>query len=191
MGRSLIPEVLKRGHSVRALVRPGAEAKLPDGCACLIGDPLDGASFAHQIHSADTFIQLVGVSHPTPAKAREFRSVDLQSARESIAAAVQAGVEHFIYVSVAQPAPIMKAYIEARVEGEALIRRSGLKRATILRPWYVLGKGRQVASPASSPLLDSRTTAFQKRDCAKARAVDRRGDERRAPFRYRKPSGRN
>ena len=143
MGRSLIPELLKRGHSVRALARPGSEAKLPEGCVCLTGDPLDGRSFVRQIRPADTFLQLVGTPHPTPAKAREFRAVDLKSARESIAAAEEAGIEHFIYVSVAQPAPIMKAYIEARAEGEALIRSSGLKRATILRPWYVLGKGRQ------------------------------------------------
>lgn len=143
MGRNLIPEVLKRGHSVRALVRRGSEAKLPEGCTVLVGDPLDAKSFANEIPPADTFVQLVGVSHPTPAKAREFRTVDLQSARESINAAVEAGVEHFIYVSVAQPAPIMKAYIEARAEGEALIRASGIKRATILRPWYVLGQGRQ------------------------------------------------
>ena len=43
MGRSLIPEMLGRGHSVRALARRGAEAKLPEGCTCLVGDPLDGA----------------------------------------------------------------------------------------------------------------------------------------------------
>jgi uncharacterized protein YbjT (DUF2867 family) len=143
MGRSLIPEVLKRGHSVRALARRGSEAKLPAGCTVITGDPLDGASFAREIRPADTFVQLVGVSHPSPAKASQFCTVDLQSARESIAAAAEAGVEHFIYVSVAHPAPIMKAYIEARAEGEALIRSSGLKSATILRPWYVLGRGRQ------------------------------------------------
>jgi uncharacterized protein YbjT (DUF2867 family) len=34
----------------------------------------------------------------------------------------------------------MKAYIEVRVQGEALVRESGLF-ATILRPWYVLGPG--------------------------------------------------
>lgn len=143
MGQSLIPEILKRAHSVRALARRGSEAKLPEGCAVIIGDPLDGATFIREIRPADTFVQLVGVSHPSPAKAKEFRTVDLKSARESIKAAVEAGVEHFIYVSVAQPAPIMKAYIEARAEGETLIRESGLKRATILRPWYVLGRGRQ------------------------------------------------
>lgn len=143
MGQNLIPELLKRGHKVRALVRPGSEAKLPAGCTQITGDPLDKSSFVNQVSPADTFIQLVGVAHPTPAKAKEFRSIDLKSALEGIKAAVEAEVEHFIYVSVAQPAPIMQAYIEARAEGEAAIRASGLKRATILRPWYVLGPGRQ------------------------------------------------
>lgn len=143
MGRALIPELLKRGHRVRALVRRGSEAKLPAGCEMFVGDPLDRATFLEQIRPADTFVQLVGVAHPTPAKAKEFREVDLKSAREAITAASETGVEHFLYVSVAQPAPIMKAYIEARAEGEALLRSSGLRRATILRPWYVLGPGRQ------------------------------------------------
>ncbi len=142
MGRSLIPELLRRGHEVRALVRPGSETKLPAGCTPMTGDPFDGSSFAHEIGPADTFVQLVGVAHPTPAKAKEFRSVDLKSASESIGAAAGAGVKHFVYVSVAQPAPIMKAYLEARAEAESLLRASGLN-ATILRPWYVLGPGRQ------------------------------------------------
>jgi uncharacterized protein YbjT (DUF2867 family) len=143
MGRALIPELLKRGHTVRALVRRGSESKLPAGCTVIPGDPLDRATFINQIRPADTFVQLVGVAHPSPAKAKEFRSVDLQSAREAIAASSETGVEHFVYVSVAQPAPIMKAYIEARAEGEALLGSSGLQRASILRPWYVLGPGRQ------------------------------------------------
>src|SRR5262249_32659776 len=45
-----------------------------------------------------------------------------------------------VYVSVAQPAPMMQAYIDARVAGEAAIAKAGLT-ATILRPWYVLGPG--------------------------------------------------
>ncbi|HEX8845582.1 MAG TPA: SDR family oxidoreductase [Pyrinomonadaceae bacterium] len=143
VGRNLIPELAQRGHEVRALVRRGSESKLPQGCAAIIGDPLDKASFVDEVRPADTFVQLVGVAHPTPAKAKEFRSIDLQSAREGCAAAAAAGVEHFIYVSVAQPAPIMKAYIEARAEAEKVIGASGFKGVTILRPWYVLGPGRQ------------------------------------------------
>ena len=77
---------------------------------------------------------------PSPAKAAEFRAIDLASVRASAKAAAAAGVSHFVYVSVAQPAPVMKAYVEARAEGEAAIRAAGLN-ATFVRPWYVLGPG--------------------------------------------------
>ena len=85
-------------------------------------------------------MQLVGVSHPNPSKAAEFRSADLAAAAGAIKAAVDAGVQHFVYLSVAHPAPLMKPYIEVRTECEAMIRESGMN-ATILRPWYILGPG--------------------------------------------------
>src|SRR4029077_3268079 len=140
VGRPLIIRLLERGHEVRVLVRPGSEAKLPLGCQAVPGDALDSGSYAGQINPADTFVQLVGVAHPNPSKAAEFRSVDLASGRGAVEAARGAGVQHFIYVSVAQPAPVMKAYTQVRAECEAMIRQSGTN-ATILRPWYVLGPG--------------------------------------------------
>jgi uncharacterized protein YbjT (DUF2867 family) len=75
-------------------------------------------------------------------RAEEFRRVDLASIHAAVAAARQAAVDHFVYISVAHPAPVMHAYIAVRQEGEALIRSSGI-RATILRPWYILGPGHQ------------------------------------------------
>lgn len=140
MGRELIPRLLERGHDVRALVRPGSERKLPAGCAFVTGDPLKKESYAQRVAPADTFVQLVGTPSPSPAKAAEFRAVDLVAAREGVAAAKEAGVAHFVYLSVAQPAPVMKAYVSVRAECEAMIRSSGLH-ATFLRPWYVLGPG--------------------------------------------------
>jgi uncharacterized protein YbjT (DUF2867 family) len=142
MGRRLSGELLRRGHTVRGLVRAGSESRVAPGCRAVTGDPLDGASYRGQIAPADTLVQLVGVSHPSPAKAAQFRSIDLASAQAAVGAAVAAGVRHFVYVSVAQPAPIMHEYITARAEAEASIRASGLH-ATILRPWYVLGPGRR------------------------------------------------
>jgi uncharacterized protein YbjT (DUF2867 family) len=41
MGRRLISELLKRGHTVDALVRAGSEKKLPAGCHVVVGNPLD------------------------------------------------------------------------------------------------------------------------------------------------------
>jgi uncharacterized protein YbjT (DUF2867 family) len=140
MGRKFIPRLLQRGHEVRALVRRGSESKLPTGCTPVLGDALDGNSYAKQIAPADTFVQLVGVAHPSPAKAAEFRKVDLVAGLGAVAAAKSAGIAHFVYLSVAHPAPMMKAYIAAREECEAAIEAASLN-ATILRPWYVLGPG--------------------------------------------------
>lgn len=140
MGRGLIPALRDRGHEVRALVRQGSEGKLPPGCPLVMGNALDAASYANRVPPADTFVQLVGYPKPDPRKAQQFRDVDLKSGLEAVAAAREAGIAHFVYVSVAHPAPIMQAYIEPRVEVENAIRSSGLN-ATILRPWYVLGPG--------------------------------------------------
>src|SRR5258706_10892333 len=110
LGRELIQLLLHNGSEVTALVRKGSENKLPPGCTPVIGDALNAQSFIQHVPPADTFVQLVGVTHPNPSKVDEFRRVDLRSVRESVSAAVQSGVRHFIYVSVAQPAPVMKEY---------------------------------------------------------------------------------
>ena len=140
LGRRLIPLLTERGHGVTALARQGSEHKLPPNCKAVLGNALDHSTFVSQIKPATTFVQLVGVAHPSPSKGKEFRAIDLVSGRESVAAAVAAGIQHFVYVSVAHPAPIMKDYIAVRTEVESLIRASGMN-ATILRPWYVLGPG--------------------------------------------------
>ena len=137
IGRPLIEELTKRGTEVVALVREQSVSRLPPNCQPVIGDPLDHATFAAKIPRDCTFVQLVGVPHPSPAKAKQFREIDLLSVRESAAAASAARVAHFVYLSVPQPAPVMKDYIAVRAEGEAMIRASGIP-ATILRPWYVL-----------------------------------------------------
>ena len=140
LGRPLIGQLLARGHEVRALVRSGSQAKLPPGCTPVFGNALDGTTYADKIRPADTFVQLVGVAHPSPTKGKEFRQIDSTSARGAIEAAANAGIKHFVYLSVAHPAPMMKSYIEVRAECEAVLRASGMN-ATVLRPWYVLSPG--------------------------------------------------
>jgi uncharacterized protein YbjT (DUF2867 family) len=140
IGQRMNRLLVERGHAVTALVREASAKKLPPGCASVIGDAVNAASFRERVPPADSFVHLVGVSHPAPWKEREFRAVDLASVNASVEAALEASVKHFVYVSVAQPAPIMKAYIQVRSECEAVISRSGMN-ATFVRPWYVLGPG--------------------------------------------------
>jgi uncharacterized protein YbjT (DUF2867 family) len=140
IGRELIPRLLARGHRVRALARGGSEARIPAGASVVIGNALDAESFVSELRAGDTIVHLVGTPHPNPSKAAEFVRVDLASIRATVNAVRRANASHLIYVSVAQPAPVMHAYTAARAEGERTIADAGLT-ATVLRPWYVLGPG--------------------------------------------------
>jgi uncharacterized protein YbjT (DUF2867 family) len=138
LGSRLIPRLLERGHRVRALVRAGSERRVAAGCEAVTGDALRAAAFSRLVERGSTVVHLVGTPKPAPWKARQFREVDLPAAIAAIDAAHEAGAGHFVYVSVAHPAPVMKAYIAVRQECERYLEASGLP-STVLRPWYVLG----------------------------------------------------
>jgi len=140
MGSRLIPLLAERGHRVTALIRKGSEDKLPAGATKALGDPLRRDSYTKFVRGADTFIHLIGAPHPSPAKSRQFREIDYVSVQVAAKAACEAEVKHFIYLSVAQPAPIMREYVAVRAECETVLHASGLP-VTFLRPWYVLGPG--------------------------------------------------
>ena len=140
IGRPLIEALLARGYEVHALVRPGSTAALAEQAVPVTGDALDAATFSAAIPPRSTMVHLVGTPRPNPSKAAEFRRVDLGSIRATALAAQRGRAAHIVYVGVAHPAPVMKAYVAARIEGEALVTATGIP-ATILRPWYVLGPG--------------------------------------------------
>ena len=140
IGARAIAALVARGHGVRALVRMGSADRLASGAVAVEGDALDGASVSAALKPGETLLHLVGTPHPNPSKASEFERVDLGSIKASVKAAQAVGTPHVVYVSVAQPAPAMHAYVAARAAGEAAIRSAGLT-ATMLRPWYVLGPG--------------------------------------------------
>lgn len=140
IGSALMPELVKKGFEVHALVRDGAKRRVAEGVTVHKGEALDGRGFAPFLSGCSTFIHLIGVPHPGPGKKNAFNSIDLASVREALKAASGKGVEHFVYMSVAHPAPLMKDYIEVRMKCEELISQSGMN-ATFLRPWYVIGPG--------------------------------------------------
>lgn len=140
MGSRLVGQLVDHGHQVKALSRRPVD--LP--CEVVRGDALDAASYAEHAVGCSSFVHLVGTPHPAPWKERQFRAVDLTSLKQSVRAAKLAEISHFLYVSVAHPAPAMRAYVRVRMQCEEIIAESGLN-ATILRPWYVLGPGHQCA----------------------------------------------
>jgi len=140
IGSRLIPLLRHRGQQVKALVRAGSESKLPAGVTSLAGNALQMNSYTENVRGSETLVHLIGVPHPSPAKAKEFHEIDLVSIQVAIKAAHDAAIQHFVYLSVAHPAPVMKDFIAVRSAGEKMIRESGIN-ATFVRPWYVLGPG--------------------------------------------------
>lgn len=140
LGRALSTRLMERGHQVRALVRTGSSQRVVAGVEAIELDVFDVAQLAHALQGCEAVVHLIGTPNPNPSKAQEFRRVDLGSALACIAAATAARIPHFVYVSVAQPAPLMQAYVAARAEAERALAASGLT-ASVLRPWYVLGPG--------------------------------------------------
>jgi len=141
IGQHLIPLLIGRGHRVRVLAREGSLKRVPKGATPVVGDALNADTVGAALRAGDTMVHLVGTAHPSPSKAGEFDRVDLMSIRCSVEAAKRAAIAHLVYVSVAQPAPVMAHYLWVRSLGEAMIREAALT-ASILRPWYVLGPGR-------------------------------------------------
>lgn len=140
LGTALTRELTARGAPVHVLARAASASRVVPPARAVIGDALHGASFAAQIPPGATVVHLVGTPHPGPGKAAEFQRVDLASARALATAIGAARVAHLVYVSVAHPAPVMHAYVEARRQGEIILREIGMP-LTIVRPWYVLGPG--------------------------------------------------
>lgn len=140
LGRSLSAELVRRGHAVVGVVRAQSRSRLAGGVEAVSGDPLDAASLASALTPRDTLVQLVGTPKPAPWKARAFREVDLRAGLAAVEAVKRAQAAQLVYVSVAQPAPAMHAYLAVRAEVERAIAAVGID-ASVLRPWYVLGPG--------------------------------------------------
>jgi uncharacterized protein YbjT (DUF2867 family) len=141
IGSRLIKMLLQRGHRVIALTRLQSRHKVPPGTEVITGNPFDATTFYDYIPKGAVFVQLLGVPHPSPAKAAQFTQIDLASVKASADAAARAGAAHFIYVSVSmQHSSLMRAYQQVRRQGEAYCISKGLN-CTFIRPWYVLGPG--------------------------------------------------
>ena len=141
IGKRLTKRLLLRGHKVMALVRKGSEHKITTNAEIVVANPFDAKTFQQFIPKESVFVQLLGVSHPSPKKAKQFQEIDLRSVKASADAAANAGVAHFIYISVAMsPSKLMQAYQAVRSEGEKYCLSKTFN-CTFIRPWYVLGPG--------------------------------------------------
>jgi uncharacterized protein YbjT (DUF2867 family) len=131
LGKRLVPRLVQRGETVRALVRR-ANAPLPDGVEPATGDITDAEALQRAVAGARTVV--CAVSGFGGVRGADPKTVDGLGTRALIAAAADAGVERFVLVSVFHArADHPNELQREKYQTEQALRASGML-WTILRP---------------------------------------------------------
>lgn len=135
VGSAVLDAALEQGHAVRALTR--REQRPRDGVTWFTGTLEDAAALGELCAGADAVIHIAGLTNtPDPA---EFEGANVTGTQLMIAAAKQARVQRFVFVSsLAAREPKLSAYGASKARAETLIEASALD-WTIVRPPGVYG----------------------------------------------------
>ena len=142
IGRHVVPLLLDRGCSVRALVRSGSECRLPAEVCVVPGEVTEIASVEQALRGAEIVIHLAGVAHTTlsgEADRNRTRAVNVGGARNVLQASSRVGVRRVVIgssahvyegqsgVGVLEDAPqaAENVYAETKIEVEKLAREYG------------------------------------------------------------------
>jgi uncharacterized protein YbjT (DUF2867 family) len=134
IGRRLVPELVARGHTVRAMTRnpesydgPGEPVGGDVSDRSSLTDPLSGADVAfYLVHSLDD---------------RDFERKDAEAARRFAKAAEACGVRQIIYLGgLGSDDDKLSAHLRSRREVERVLAETGVP-VTVLRAAIVVGAG--------------------------------------------------
>jgi nucleoside-diphosphate-sugar epimerase len=183
IGSHIADRLLERGHTVRALVRPGSDVSYLEerGVELARGDLTDPDSLAPAVAGIDTVFHLaamVGDWGPW----RAFKSVTIEGTRNVLAAAAQAGVPCFLHISsdavyahrylgkrMTEETPLETRfawwdyYRRSKLAAERLARRysdDGRLSVTALRPGLVLGERDRAMLPGVIAFLRSKSAMY-------------------------------
>ena len=142
VGKALCRELQARGVCVRVLTLPGdtlASSRIPSGVELVYGDVTNYGSLRSAFEGIDMVFHLAAILLSTQPS--EFERINTQGTRNVISACQDAGVRRLLYVSsISVTYPILTPYGQSKLDGESLVRESGLD-WTIVRPTLVIGDG--------------------------------------------------
>ncbi|HET8772893.1 MAG TPA: NAD(P)H-binding protein, partial [Thermoanaerobaculia bacterium] len=168
IGEGVIPELLRRKHSVRLLSRHAEDdAKQWPGVEPFAGDVADAQSLHGAAEGCDAVLHIAGIAVEDPPK-RTFDSVNVGGTRNVLSEAKRAGVQRVAFVSSLGADIGESPYHRSKREAERLVEAAGLE-WTIVRPGNVYGPGdevlsrilKMVRSLPAVPVIDSGDQEFQ------------------------------
>lgn len=136
VGQAVLDETMHCNQPVNALVRRASDHSHMR-VEWVMGDLANSQALSHLVAGTQAVIHIAGLTNtPDPT---EFEAANVTGTANVIAAAKQAGVKRFIFVSsLSARKPELSAYGASKAEAEELVQASGLD-WTIVRPPAVYG----------------------------------------------------
>lgn len=139
VGSHLVPALIARGHTVRALVRD-ARASLPSGVERAVGDVTDTAAVAAAMPGVDAVVHLVGIIDEHPRKGVTFERVHVDGTRTVAYAARDAGVTRFVHMSANGASPRARTgYQSTKGRAEEIVQGAGFDHLVVFQPSTLFG----------------------------------------------------
>ncbi len=178
VGSHATEEALRRGHRVRALVRPSSDTRLLRewGVETIVGDLEDQKALQAGVAGADWVFNCAAKVGDW-GSLTEFRRLNVDALRLLLEAAVPAGLDRFVHVSslgvyegrdhhgtdetVPPATNSLDAYTRSKTEAEALVleyARTHALPAAIIRPGFIYGERDRTVLPKL--LLNLRRGSF-------------------------------
>jgi NADH dehydrogenase len=143
VGGYLTDAILRAGHSVSQLVRPGSEGKLrhPEQVLAVTGDIADIESIRRLLHRCDAVIYNAGILRELPRQGVTFESTQYDGLVNTVDVALAAGVRRLLLMSANGVRMPGTRYQETKRRAEEYALQSGLK-VTVFRPSVIFGDPR-------------------------------------------------
>ena len=143
VGGYLIDALLRAGHDVVTLVRPGSDDKLQrrDEVDTVHGDLADSESLAKVVTGADAVIYNVGLLREFPGRGITFEATQFQGVVDTVAAASDAGTRRLLLMSAIGVKDPGTKYQATKFRAERHALDSDLD-VTVLRPSVIFGDPR-------------------------------------------------
>jgi uncharacterized protein YbjT (DUF2867 family) len=176
LGRPLVSAIASMGHQVRALSRNDR----PDdgGVEWVRGDLRTGDGIARSVAGVDTVVHAATLSGYAGGKTRlrymfmHPSHTDVEGTQGLVEAARDAGVAHFVYVSIVGVDRVPVGYWKHKVQAEEIVRRSGLPytlaRATQFHELIDAGVRYALRFPVALLPRDQRVQPIDSGDAARA-----------------------
>jgi NADH dehydrogenase len=143
VGSYILDALVRDGHSVRVLTRPGSGHKLPAlaGIEAVPGDVADEQTVRECLEGCDAAIYLIGILREDPAKGITFDALQRRGAERAMAAAEEVGAKRFLLMSANGVEDASTPYQVTKLAAEEALKASTLD-WTIFRPSVVFGPPR-------------------------------------------------